>query len=141
MIEPLPSGKPMPESIVRTAIRYTQFSLVGGTNALVDIGVLNLILLLDPTRAPGKLVLYNAVALVLANANSYLWNTLWTFRHHARHDARQLSMFAAQAALNVAAGRAFCSGSWPAGSSLIRTSRRSREETRPKSFRWWPPLP
>jgi len=98
------SGKPMPESIVRTAIHYTQFSLIGAGNALVDLGVLNLILLFDPTRAPGKLVLYNAVALVLANVNSYLWNTLWTFRHHARHDARQLSMFAAQAALNVAVG-------------------------------------
>jgi putative flippase GtrA len=26
------------------------------------------------------LVLCNGVALVLANLNSYIWNTLWTFR-------------------------------------------------------------
>ena len=98
------SGKPLADPLLRTAIRYTQFSVVGGSNALVDIGALNLILLFDPTRAPGKLVLYNAIALVLANANSYFWNTLWTFRHRASHDARQVSLFILQAALNVGVG-------------------------------------
>ncbi len=47
---------------------------------LVDVGALNLLLFLAPTGSPELLVLYNVVALVLANANSYLWNTLWTFR-------------------------------------------------------------
>jgi putative flippase GtrA len=50
------------------------------------------------------LVLYNLVALVLANANSYLWNTHWTFRNYARHDAKQLGMFAAQAAIGMGVG-------------------------------------
>ncbi|MEJ7814932.1 MAG: GtrA family protein, partial [Rubrobacter sp.] len=36
--------------------------------------------------------------------NSYLWNTLWTFRHQARHDARQVGLFTAQGVLNVAVG-------------------------------------
>lgn len=57
-----------------------------------------------PTRAPGRLALYNAVALILANVNSYLWNTLWTFSHQVSRDTRQLSLFIAQAALNVAVG-------------------------------------
>ncbi|MDQ3375590.1 MAG: GtrA family protein, partial [Actinomycetota bacterium] len=37
-------------------------------------------------------------------ANSYLWNTLWTFRHRARHDARQVGLFTVQGVLNVAVG-------------------------------------
>jgi putative flippase GtrA len=50
---------------------------------LVDVGVLNFLPLLGPTRSPELLVLYNVAALVLANANSYLWNTLWTFKDQA----------------------------------------------------------
>jgi membrane-associated phospholipid phosphatase len=93
-------GKPLPE----TGVRYAQFSLVGASNALVDLGTLNLLLLIWPTRVPTVLVLFNLGALVLTNANSYLWNTLWTFRHHARHDARQVGMFALQAALGIGVG-------------------------------------
>ncbi len=94
----------MCESQKQTGVKYAQFSLVGASNTLVDVGVLNLLLLLWPTRSPELLVLYNVVALILANANSYLWNTLWTFRDRAEHDARQVSMFTAQGLLNVGVG-------------------------------------
>ena len=92
------------ESQKQTGVKYAQFSLVGASNMLVDVGALNLFLLIGPTRSPELLVLYNLEALVLANANSYLWNTLWTFRHQARHDARQVSMFSAQGLLNAGVG-------------------------------------
>ncbi len=92
------------ESQKQTGIKYAQFSLVGASNMLVDVGALNLFLLIGPTRSPELLVLYNLAALVLANANSYLWNTLWTFRHQARHDARQVGMFSAQGLLNAGVG-------------------------------------
>jgi len=98
------SRESVQESRKKTAVKYAQFSLVGGSNALVDIGVLNLLLLISPTRSPEILVAYNVVALVLTNANSYLWNTLWTFRHRARHDARQVGLFTVQGMLNVAVG-------------------------------------
>jgi putative flippase GtrA len=94
----------MRESQKQTGVKYAQFSLVGASNMLVDVGALNLLLLVGPTRSPGHLVLYNVVALILANANSYLWNTLWTFRDRAQHDARQVSMFTAQGLVNVGVG-------------------------------------
>ena len=94
----------MRESQKQTGVKYAQFSLVGASNMLVDIGALNLFLLLWPTRSPELLVLYNLVALILANANSYLWNTLWTFRDRARHDAKQVGMFTAQGLLNAGVG-------------------------------------
>ena len=68
------------ESHKRTGKKYAQFSAVGLSNMLVDVGVLNLLLFLWLTRSPEMLVLFNLAALVLANANSYLWNTVWTFR-------------------------------------------------------------
>jgi putative flippase GtrA len=97
----------MRESQKQTGVKYAQFSAVGISNMLVDVGALNLLLLfLAPTRSPELLVLYNVAALVLANANSYLWNTLWTFKEQARHDAKQVGMFTAQGLLNVAVGSA-----------------------------------
>jgi putative flippase GtrA len=60
------------------------------------VGVLNLFLIIWPTRSVELLVVCNIVALGLANVNSYPWNTLWIFRDQARHDARQASLFTAQ---------------------------------------------
>jgi putative flippase GtrA len=96
----------MRESHKHTGVKYAQFSAVGISNMLVDFGVLNLLLFVSPTRSPELLVVYNVVALVLTNVNSYLWNTLWTFRDQAQHDTKQVGMFTAQGLLNVALGSA-----------------------------------
>jgi putative flippase GtrA len=81
--------------------RFSKFSLVGLSNAAVDIGVLNLFLWLEPTREVTLLIFYNGIALVLANLNSYVWNTLWTFRGRAEHDLRQVLLFVLQASVNI----------------------------------------
>ncbi len=81
--------------------RFSKFSIVGLSNAAIDIGVLNLFLWLEPTREVTMLVIYNGVALVLANLNSYLWNTLWTFRGRADHNFRQIVLFGLQALVNI----------------------------------------
>ena len=84
------------------SIRFSKFTVVGFLNALVDIGTLNLFLWLASTRDPVVLTLYNGVALVLANLNSYVWNTRWTFRSRAkRRDPRQRILFALQVLLNI----------------------------------------
>ncbi len=80
---------------------YAKFSVVGLTNVVVDYGTLNLLLVLFPTRHPNHLAFYNLLALALANTNSYLWNTRWTFRSRVRRDLRQKAMFALQALLNI----------------------------------------
>jgi putative flippase GtrA len=81
--------------------RFSKFSLVGISNAAIDIGVLNLFLWLAPTRDVTLLVIYNGVALILANLNSYAWNTLWTFRGRAEHDTRQIVLFGLQVLVNI----------------------------------------
>ena len=83
-------------------IRFSKFTIVGFSNAVVDIGTLNLFLWLASTRDPSVLALYNGVALLLANLNSYVWNTRWTFRSRAkRNDFRQRSLFALQVLINM----------------------------------------
>jgi undecaprenyl-diphosphatase len=84
------SGEGLPEA----GVEYARFSLVGISNALVDLGTLNLLLLLTmPTRSPTILLLYNLVALAVTNANSYLWNTLWTFRHQGIRDLKDKKLY------------------------------------------------
>jgi len=86
----------------RGSIRFSKFTVVGFSNAAVDIGTLNLFLWLASTRDPSVLTLYNGVALVLANLNSYVWNTRWTFRGRAkRRDLRQRVLFTLQALVNI----------------------------------------
>ncbi len=88
--------------LMKGSIRFSKFTVVGFLNAIVDIGTLNLFLWLASTRDPSVLALYNGVALVLANLNSYVWNTRWTFRSRAkRRDLRQRVLFALQALVNV----------------------------------------
>jgi putative flippase GtrA len=90
------------EKLRRGSIRFSKFTAVGISNAVVDFGTLNLFLWLQPTRDPLELVLYNGVALMLANVNSYIWNTLWTFRGRAEHNLRQTILFILQALVNLA---------------------------------------
>jgi len=83
-------------------VRFSKFTVVGFANAVVDIGTLNLFLWLASTRDPTVLTLYNGVALVLANLNSYVWNTRWTFRGRAkRRNLRQRVLFTLQALVNI----------------------------------------
>ncbi len=89
------------EKLKKGGTRFSKFTIVGAVNAAVDIGILNLLLLLEPTRDPSVIVLYNAVALVLANINSYVWNSLWTFKGRAAHDAYQTMTFIGQALINI----------------------------------------
>jgi putative flippase GtrA len=81
--------------------RFSKFSIVGLSNAALDIGILNLFLWLEPTREVTLLVIYNGIALVVANLNSYAWNTLWTFRGRAEHDLRQIVLFGLQVLVNI----------------------------------------
>lgn len=90
-----------PEKIFKEGGRVSRFTVVGVSNAVVDWGMLNVLLLLLPTGYPWQFTLYNALALALANVNSYVWNSLWTFGSRARHDRRQAVLFGAQALVNV----------------------------------------
>ena len=89
------------DKLRKGSVRFSKFTVVGLINAAVDILALNMFLWFAPTRDPSVLVVYNGVALVLANANSYVWNTRWTFKGRAKHDVRQRVLFALQAVVNI----------------------------------------
>ncbi len=81
--------------------RYIRFLFVGGSNAVVDLGILNLLLYTFPTQNVYMLLLYNTVAVIFAIANSYIWNTRWTFHVYKHMKNYQKILFTAQAIINI----------------------------------------
>lgn len=84
--------------------------MVGFSNALVDFAVFDLLIWMAPTRDAARLVGYNTVAVICALANSYRWNSTWTFRdaraRGGRPLRRQRILYTAQSALNVVVNNA-----------------------------------
>jgi putative flippase GtrA len=85
----------------RRPARYVKFLSVGCLNAIVDLGVLNLLLWCHPTHTPWLLTLYNTVAVTCAVLNSYVWNRFWTFRDQARGDKREFLLYIVQALMSI----------------------------------------
>lgn len=85
----------------RTPIQTLQFSIIGVSNAIVDIGSLNVLLILYPTEERGILLMLNTIAYMLAVVNSYIWNSLFTFRRSAEGTAKQRISFILQGAFSL----------------------------------------
>lgn len=81
--------------------QFLQFSMIGGLNALVDIGTLNVFLILYPTTDRLLLALYNTLAYTLAIINSYLWNSKLTFRQGSKDNLSQKTLFFLQALVSL----------------------------------------
>lgn len=81
--------------------QFLQFSVIGLSNAAIDIGILNILLLLFHTDERGLLLLYNTIAYTLAVANSYFWNARFTFQHSAKGSSRQRILFIVQGIVSL----------------------------------------
>ena len=73
----------------RGPLQVLQFGVIGFANAGIDIGTLNLLLILFHTDDRILLLLYNTIAYTLAVANSYYWNANITFKRAAKGSNRQ----------------------------------------------------
>ena len=63
----------------RDPFHFLQFSAIGISNAIVDMGTLNLLLYIFQTEESGWLFVFNTIAYSLAVSNSYFWNAGITF--------------------------------------------------------------
>ncbi|HLI25301.1 MAG TPA: glycosyltransferase [Acidimicrobiales bacterium] len=91
---------------VRRGRRISRFALVGASNAVIDLGVFNILVFLHSTRSSALLVAYNTIAVLLALFNSYLWNSRWTFADRVAGNARrrwaERGLFLLQGGINLA---------------------------------------
>jgi putative flippase GtrA len=69
--------------------KFGKFGEAGGLNWLVDLGVLNLLILLTGYSAGIYFVLYKGISFVAASTNSFFWNKFWVFRGAKKQDEKK----------------------------------------------------
>lgn len=73
--------------------QFLRFCIVGTSNAVIDFGVLNLLLWLYPTTNAWEILGYNSLAVLLASTNSFFWNKYWTFQKRNPITFQEVSRF------------------------------------------------
>ena len=58
---------------------FVKFGEAGGQNWLVDMGIVNLLIIITGTSAGIYFAIYKAISFLFASTNSYFWNKLWVF--------------------------------------------------------------
>lgn len=79
--------------LVPVLYQFGKFAAVGTLNTFVDIGVLNLEILLFGTPAAWPYRLFKAVSFLAATTNSFVWNKFWTFDSREPANASQALKF------------------------------------------------
>lgn len=74
-------------------MQFMRFAIVGVSNTLIDFGALNGLLWLNGYPVGRQLLLYNALAFILASGNSYLLNKHWTFGDGRPATLSQVGLF------------------------------------------------
>jgi len=57
-----------------------KFLLVGALNTFIDLGVLNLLILISGIASGSLYSVFKGISFMIAVINSYFWNKFWTFR-------------------------------------------------------------
>lgn len=60
--------------------QIAKFVLVGGTNFLIDMGILNILIFISGVYEGTTQSLFKATSFTLAVVNSYFWNKFWVFK-------------------------------------------------------------
>jgi putative flippase GtrA len=74
-------------------MQFMRFAIVGIFNTLIDFGSLNGLLWLNGYPVGWRLLLYNALAFILASGNSYVLNKRWTFGDARPSSFAQIGLF------------------------------------------------
>ena len=78
----------------RVLEQFGKFAAVGTLNTLVDLGVLNLLILLTEVSSGLPYAGFKTLSFVAGTTNSYFWNKFWTFGSKASVTAREYARFA-----------------------------------------------
>lgn len=74
-------------------IQFVRFGITGGLNALIYLGVLNLLISATKIAAGFFYSLFVSIAFIVAVTNSYFWNKYWTFKSEDGVGGAEFSKF------------------------------------------------
>ncbi len=61
-------------------LQFVKFGIVGGLNAMIDLGVLNLLIYFSGNAVGFWYSVFKSTSFIAAVMNSYFWNKYWTFK-------------------------------------------------------------
>lgn len=82
---------------IKVLFQFGKFAAVGTLNSFVDIGVLNVEILLFGTPGVWGYRFFKGISFLCATTNSYLWNKIWTLQAREPMNAKQAVKFYAAA--------------------------------------------
>lgn len=74
-------------------LQLSRFAVVGVSNTIIDVGILNLLLWLYPSTDTWRVLGYNSIAILLGSTNSFFFNKYWTFQQRNRITAQEVFRF------------------------------------------------
>lgn len=95
--------------LIKVLYQFGKFAAVGTLNSFVDIGVLNLEILLFGAPGVWGYRFFKAISFLCATTNSYAWNKFWTFEAREPVNARQAVKFYAAAVIGFLLNVGFAS--------------------------------
>jgi putative flippase GtrA len=72
--------------VIGVMYKFVKFGEVGGLNWLVDLGVINILVLVSGVASGWITVVYKAISFSVAVVNSYFWNKGWVFSDAQKQD-------------------------------------------------------
>lgn len=104
-------------------VQFLKFSSVGILNAVIDFGVLNLLILVFGTGAHGELyIVWKAVSFIMAVINSYFFNKYWVFASTGALTMREPSLFFLVSAIGLIINVSISTGVFAAAVALYGIS-------------------
>jgi putative flippase GtrA len=79
---------------VPALFQFIKFGLVGVGNTAVNFGVVNAFVYFSGITKGPWVILYSAVAFVVALCNSYYWNSQWSFKSTGKRNFKEFVIFA-----------------------------------------------
>jgi putative flippase GtrA len=75
------------EGVMPSLYQVAKFVLVGGTNFLIDMGVLNILIFISGVSFGMTQSAFKGVSFTVAVVNSYFWNKFWVFKRNRTETA------------------------------------------------------
>ncbi len=84
--------------------QFVKYAATGSLNAVLDVGLLNLLSLIFSVYSGGWLIVFNVISIAIAVTNSFTLNKFWAFKNSNPFHWQELWAFLAVGAVTIVIG-------------------------------------
>jgi putative flippase GtrA len=78
----------------QSIVQFLRFAFVGGINTLIDLGVLNILMVIFGNVTSGRYIVFKTISFLCAVVNSFFMNKYFTFKEKDKATAKETYRFA-----------------------------------------------